>query len=212
MNYFDLINKCLLELNFKTCNAFTDLVSNDHKRIKNILNIINAEVCGFDNWNFLLRKVELDYPKNMGEILNTVPGRIQSLFVDEAKYTFCEDTDKFLSNGKHSNIYSVFNDKILMPISDSDKIIKINYYTNNFAQDSTGTDIPTMEAEDDISVVPFPFIEPILVYGTCMRFKGNPDYTKFSFWYGMYKDALANMRSKLTIDAHNTPTIKVSRF
>ena len=35
MNYLELINKCLVELNYKTVNAFSELVKNDHKKIKN---------------------------------------------------------------------------------------------------------------------------------------------------------------------------------
>ena len=35
MNYFDLVNKCLVELNYKQVNAFSELTKNDHKKIKN---------------------------------------------------------------------------------------------------------------------------------------------------------------------------------
>lgn len=211
MNYFELINKCLVELNYKTCDKFTDLVKNDHEKIKNILNIINAEVCGFDNWNFLLRKMQVELPKDTGEIFNTVSGRIHSLYVEGTKYEFFNDFEKFLLNKQPSNSYSVFNDKILLPLLDKNKTIEIIYYTNNFAQDANGQDISSMTAEDDASVIPTPFAEPILVYGTCMRLKGNAEYSKFSYWYGMYKDSLANMRAKIGASALETPVIKISR-
>ena len=58
MNYLELINKCLVELNYKQVNAFSELVKNDHKKIKNIINLINTEVCRSDKWNFLLKKME----------------------------------------------------------------------------------------------------------------------------------------------------------
>lgn len=211
MNYFDLINKCLVELNYQTCDKFTDLVKNDHKKLKNILNIINAEVCGFDNWNFLLRKVQIDLPKNTGEIFNTISGRIHSIYIDNTKFKFFNDFEKFMLNKQPANSYSVFNDKILLPIFDLDKTIEIIYYTNNFAQDSDGQDIPSMAAEKDVSAIPIPFVEPILVYGTCMRLKGNTEYSKFSYWYGMYKDSLANMRAKIGASALETPVIKLTR-
>lgn len=211
MNYFELINKCLVELNYKQCSAFTDLVKNDHEKIKNILNIINAEVCGFDNWNFLLRKLEIYFPKDTGEILNTIQGRIHSLYIDNTKYEFFNDFEKFLLNKQPSNSYSVFNDKILLPLFDTDKTIEIIYYTNNFAQDASGQDISSMNDQNDTSVIPIPFIEPILVYGTCMRLKGNTEYSKFSYWYGMYKDSLANMRAKIGTSAFETPAIKLAR-
>lgn len=211
MNYFELINKCLVELNYKTCDTFTDLVKNDHEKIKNILNIINAEVCGFDNWNFLLRKIQIDLPKNTGEIINAVTGRIHSLYINNTKYEYFNDFEKFLLNKQPSNTYTVFNDKILLPIFDKNKIIEIVYYTNNFAQDAEGQDISSMSVKDDVSVIPMPFVEPILVYGTCMRFKGSAEYSKFSFWYGMYKDSLSNMRAKIGISAQETPQISIKR-
>jgi len=211
MNYFELINKCLVELNYKTCTDFGDLVKNDHEKIKNILNIINAEVCGFDNWNFLLRKLELSLSKNTGEILNTISGRIHSLYIDKTKLEYISDFEKFLLNKQPPNTFSVFNDKILLPLFDSDKTIEVVYYTNNFAQDVNAVDIPSMNLEDDASVIPFPFAEPILVYGTCMRLKGNTEYSKFTYWYGMYKDSLSNLRSKIGASAFETPQINISR-
>lgn len=211
MNYFELINKCLIELNYKTCIEFTDLVKNDHQKIKNILNIINAEVCGFDNWNFLLRKAQIELPKNTGEILNTLSGRIHSLYIDDIKYKFVDDFEKFLLNKQPTNSYSVFNDKFLLPLFDTNKTVEIIYYTNNFAQDEQGQDLASMNSSMDSSVIPMPFVEPILVYGTCMRLKGNTEYSKFSYWYGMYKDSLANLRAKIGANAFETPSIKISR-
>lgn len=211
MNFFELINKCLVELNYKQCAEFTDFVKNDHEKIKNILNIINAEVCGLDNWNFLLRKIQIDLPKNTGEIMNTIPGRIHSLYIDNAKYEFFNDFEKFLLNKQPSNTYTVFNDKILLPLFGENKNIEVVYYTNNFAQDIEGQDISMMSKSEDFSVIPVPFVEPILVYGTCMRLKGNAEYNKFSYWYGMYKDSLANMRAKIGASALETPTIKIAR-
>lgn len=211
MNYFELINKCLIELNYKTCDSFTDLVKNDHEKIKNILNIINAEVCSFDNWNFLLRKMQIELPKNTGETFNIVSGRIHSLYIDNAKYEFYSDFEKFMLNTQPSNCYSVFNDKILLPVFDENKTIEVIYYTNNFAQDADGSDISSMKQETDMSVIPSPFVEPILVYGTCMRLKGNTEYSKFSYWYGMYKDSLANLRAKIGANALSAPQISIKR-
>lgn len=211
MNYFDLINKCLVELNYKKCRSFVELTKNDHEKIKNILNIINAEVCGFDNWSFLLRRVEIVLPKNTGEIVNTIPGRIHSLFVDGVKYDYYSDFEKFLLNKQPSNTFTSFNDKLLVPIFDQDKTIEVVYYTNNFAQDAEGLDIAEMTAETDVSVVPMPFVEPVLVYGTCMRLKANPEYGKFNYWFGMYKEAMANLRSKIGTNALETPQIRLFR-
>lgn len=211
MNYFELINKCLVELNYKKCRSFVELTKNDHEKIKNILNIINAEICGFDNWSFLLRKAEVILPANTGEITNTISGRLHSLFIGGTKYNYYSDFEKFLLNQQPSNTFSSFNDKLLFPIFNQQKTIEIIYYTNKFAQNEDGEDISSMQDEADTSIVPMPYLEPILVYGTCMRLKGNPQYTKFNYWFGMYKDALATMRSKIGTSAQEVPTIKLER-
>jgi len=211
MNYFDLINKCLVELNYKKCRTFVELTKNDHEKIKNILNIINAEVCSFDNWSFLLRKVQITLPKNTGEILNTVKGRIHSIYIDGVKYNYYSDFEKFLLNNQPSNTYSSFNDTLLVPLFNQDKIIEVIYYTNQFAQNASGEDVAQMDLETDIPVIPVPFVEQILVYGTCMRLKANPEHSKFSYWFGMYKEAIATLRSKIGTSALETPQIKLFR-
>ncbi|MBP7212331.1 hypothetical protein KBA27_05800, partial [bacterium] len=136
---------------------------------------------------------------------------INSLVIDKIKYSFVEDYDRFLMNTESANTYSVFNDKILFPQFCEDKPVDITYYTNNFAKDADGNDIQSMSAENDKPLIPEIFAEPILVYGACMRFKGNPEYTKFNYWYSMYKTALATMRSKIATSANATPTIKLYR-
>lgn len=211
MNYFDLINKCLVELNYKTCDSFTDLVKNDHKKIKNILNIINAEICNFNNWNFLLRKITLYLPKNTCETYNSINGRIYSVFIDKIKYQYIEDFEKFMQHACPSNSYTVFNDKLLFPTFSDNKNIEVIYYTNYFAKNSDTEDIETMTLESDYSAIPNPFAEPLLIYGTCMRLKGSTGYPKFSYWYDMYTKALANMRSTISPNALETPKIRVSR-
>lgn len=211
MNYLDLINKCLIELNYKQVYAFSELTKNDHKKIKNILNILNSEICGYDNWHFLLREAEISLPKNTTEIENTINGRISSLIIDGIKYDYYEDFEKFFINSQPSNTYSIFNNKILLPEFDSDKAVKILYYTKNYALSSDNTEKSVMEESVDMSLIPEPFAEPLLVYGTCMRLKGNPQHIRFNYWYGMYKDALANMRSKISVNANQTPSVKMFR-
>ena len=45
MNFLEIINKCLIELNYKPVNTFAELTKNEHKKIKNILNLLNGEIC-----------------------------------------------------------------------------------------------------------------------------------------------------------------------
>lgn len=213
MNYLEIINKCLMELNYKRVRTFEELIKNDHAKIKNIINIINAEICTFDNWNFLLRKTQLKLPKNTAEIENTINGKINTLYIDNKKLTYTSDFEGFLLNKNiNTEKYSVLNDKLLLPKYQQDKTIEIVYYTNDFAKTSDNKEKARLEYETDVSLIPEPFVEPLLVYGTCMKMKANPQYSKFSYWLSMYKENLASMRSKLCTDAQQHPNIVIQRF
>ncbi len=211
MNYLELINKCLVELNYKQVNAFSELVKNDHKKIKNILNLVNTEVCRMDKWNFLLKKNTFKLPKNTGEIENNIRGRITLLLVDGVKYEYYEDFKKFLTNTQPLYTYSEFNDKLLFPIFNEEKTVEVVYYTSDSALDKEGNYKLSLTTEEDMSLIPESFVEPILVYGTCMRLKANPQHVKFSYWLSMYKDALANLRAKNSVSVDVSPQIKLSR-
>ena len=209
MQYFDLINKCLVELNYKKVNNFSELIKNDHLKIKNILNIVNAEICTFDDWNFLLRKKTLTLPSNTGEIKNTINGRIKTLSVDDLKYEFSEDYEQFLFDKIKDKTYSILNDMLLMPVFDKEKEINIVYYTNNFVKNSNSEEKMQMTEGSDETIIPDPFAEPLLVYGACMKMKANLEYPKFNYWNAMYNKALATLRSKLLTSATQTPAIKI---
>ena len=211
MNYLEIVNKCLIELNYKQVNAFSELIKNDHKKLKNIINVINAELCNFDNWNFLLRKSVLHLSKGETEIDNTIAGRIESLIADGNVLEYYEDFEKFFTNTQPSNTYSIFNNKILLPEYDRDIDIDVIYYTKNCAINESGEEILELTDGTDESLIPMPFAEPLLVYGACMRLKGNPQHVRFNYWYGMYKDALANLRAKVSITTDDIPTIKTHR-
>ncbi len=193
MNYLELINKCLVELNYKQVNAFAELTKNDHRKIKNIINVLNAEVCGCDKWEFLACEMTQTVSAHTKKI-SAPNGRIEEVRLDGQKITL-----------------ETFGSEIILPDFNKDTQVSIIYYTNNCAVDAGGVQKTLMEAADDQTLVPMPFAEPILVYGTCMRLKGNPQHVRFNYWYNMYKDALANLRSKSCLDANAAPSVKLFR-
>lgn len=211
MNYLDIINKCLVELNYKKVGNFQELVKNDHLKIKNILNIINAEICTFDNWNFLLRKKIISLPANTSEIINTINGKIHTLSIEGKKLTYSPNFENFLLSKVSDSNYSVLNDVLLFPKYNKEKSIDVVYYTNYFVKDTSGNEKARFETATDVSLIPEPFVEPLLVYGTCMKMKANPQYSKFSYWLNMYKENLATMRSKLCTDAQQSPYVVIQR-
>ena len=211
MNYLELINKCLVELNYKQVNAFSELTKNDHKKLKNIINVINTEICNSDRWNFLQRKVVLTLPKNTGEIENPIEGRISTIIVGGTKLTYCEDFEKFFLNSQPQGTYSLYDNKILLPMFNTEKSVEVLYYTKNCAKSADGVEKFALENFDDTSLIPDMFSEPLLVYGACMRLKGNPEHVRFSYWLSMYKDALANMRSRICPSVDEIPSVKMFR-
>lgn len=211
MNYLDIINRCLIELNYKQVNTFSELVKNEHKKIKNIINLINTEVCTSSCWQFLQRKLNIVLPENTGEVLNNVPGRIETIIIDKQKLEYHENFEDFFMNTQPPSTYSFYDDKILLPLFDKEKTLKVLYYTKNCAKDFQGTEKFSMENADDESLIPENFAEPLLVYGTCMRLKGNPQHIRFSYWLSMYNDALANLRSKIAKTADYSPSVKLFR-
>ena len=211
MKFLELINKCLLELNYKTVNSLSELVKNDHKRILNILNIINKEVCQSGKWDFLLRRAKFILPPNTTEIDNNVNGRILYLFIDGKRYRFSENIEKFMEGSQNGGYYSSFHDKLLFPKFDKEKVIDVIYYSNNCVQEENGNEKTDFEDIKDCSLIPMPFVEQILVYGTCLRLKGNPQHFKFSYWMSMYKEALANLKSKTSVSVDNAPKVRLFR-
>ena len=211
MNYFEILNKCLVELNYKQVNSFSELTKNEHKKLKNIVNVINKEICLSEKWNFLLRTTTLSLPKNTGQIKNTVQGKIATVMIDGKIFKYYDNFEKFFTNSQPQGTYTSFNDMLLFPIFNKNKEIEIIYYTSNSATSKEGNEKTELEEENDKTLIPTVFAEPLLVYGACMRLKGNPQHVRFNYWYGMYKDALSNMKAKLAVDANTAPVVNLFR-
>ena len=211
MNYFEILNKCLIELNYKQVNSFSELTKNEHEKLKNLVNIINKEICLSEKWNFLLRTTTLSLPKNTGQIKNTVQGKIATVMIDGKIFKYYDNFEKFFTNSQPQGTYTSFNDMLLFPIFNKNKEIEIIYYTSNSATSKEGDEKTELEEETDKTLIPTVFAEPLLVYGACMRLKGNPQHVRFNYWYGMYKDALSNMKAKLAVDANTAPVVNLFR-
>ena len=211
MNYLGIINKCLSELNYRQVEEFSELEKPEHMRIMNHINLISMEICSSDNWNFLLRREILTLESGTTELENTINGQILAVYIDDKEYKYCEDFQRFMTDDKLKRFFSIFNDKILLPEFDEDKLINIIYYTRNTAVTTDGEEKSKLEDADDISLIPENFIEPILVYGTCLRLKGDTQHYKYNYWQTMYNSAVAMMRSDIAVDADYAPYVRIIR-
>ena len=211
MNYLEIINKCLSELNYRQVEEFSELEKPEHQRIMNHINLISAEICSSDNWNFLLRREILTLEAGATELENTINGQILAVYIDDKEYKYCEDFQRFMTDDKLKRFFSIFNDKILLPEFDEIKLINILYYTRNTAVTTDGEEKSKLEDADDISLIPENFIEPILVYETCLRMKGDTQHYKYNYWQSMYNSAVAIMRSDIAVDADYAPYVRIIR-
>ena len=211
MNYLEIINKCLAELNYRQVEDFSELEKPEHMRIMNHINMISIEICSSDNWNFLLRREILTLESGTTELENTINGQILAVYIDDKEYKYCEDFQRFMTDDKLKRFFSIFNDKILLPEFDEDKLINIIYYTRNTAVTTDGEEKSKLEDADDISLIPENFIEPILVYGTCLRMKGDTQHYKYNYWQNMYNSSVAMMRSGIAVDADYAPYVRIIR-
>ncbi len=196
MEYFDLINSCLVELNFRKQLFFSNLTKLDHLKIKNLLNRVNAEICSSENWWFRESKTTMTINANTIEHSNPVNGKITGIIIDNLEYFYDYDFEKFYKNTYSGQTYSFFNDKILFPKLSENKTATIFYLTNNFAKNAAGELKSSMVLEDDTSIIPESFQESILVYGVCTRFKAMPTNPKYQHWLSEYTNALRNLRSQ----------------
>ncbi len=209
MNYLELVNKILIEMNYRTVLNFDELVKQDHVKIKQILSRINTEICTSYDWDFLLRESSLSIPPYTSKIVNPIFGRIDSLSIDGIFYRFQPNYKKLLYNESGSQSFSVFDNYILIPKFDEPKTAMVTYYTDNSVVDINGKEQAVFENETDVSLLPLPYAEMVLVYGTCMKFKGNPNHVKFKYWFSMFNDALANLRAKSVRSSYDFPFISI---
>lgn len=125
MNYLELINKCLVELNYKQVNTFSELTKNEHNKLKNIINIINSEICTSDKWNFLIRNKKLTLSKNSGEIENTIDGRIKDIIVDGKSMSILQILNTFLQTLNLQALIAYSMTKFFFQLLTKTKLLKL---------------------------------------------------------------------------------------
>lgn len=211
MNYLELINKCLVELNYKSVGAFDDLITGDHKRLKEIINRLNNElVLGYD-WSFREAKSMITLISGEFEHYYPIDGKISAVYYDDNKCFFEPDYEKFYRDVNHEQAYSIYANKFLMGAFDEDTDINIFYYSNKPAKSTTGELKDELSLESDESVIPAEYASNVLVYGACMRFKAMPNHPKYKHWSGEYLRALRSLQGANIKCEGQEPAIKVNR-
>lgn len=207
MNYFEIINKCLIELNYKPVTAFAKLTKNDYIRLKNVINRLNSDVVTSEPYWFRQKKTTITVDSDTEYDL-TFDGKITDVFEDDTRYIFDNDYTHFYNDSGSGTTYGFYGGKLLFTPVTTSKTVTIYYVTNNPATDSTGvTEKDEMALETDLSIIPERYRESILINGSCMKFKGLVTHPKYQHWSNEYAKALSNMKAECLNTQEDKPKI-----
>lgn len=154
MKFLELINKCLVELNYREVAGWNGLSLNDHKRLKDIISRLNSQICASENWPFLEREMGFRLHAGENRVSNPVNGSITCLLVDGTQFTYSSDTKAFLVGNPPSGKFTAYGGFLYLPRFEQNVECKILYNTDDSAQDDDLNEKKYMENETDESLVP----------------------------------------------------------
>lgn len=203
MNYFEIINATLIEMNYSAVASFSDLTKSEHKRLMNVINRLNKEICSRNN-NFYFRQMVKNtniYADKIEYSIN-ISGKINKILGQTADYLFESDYTKFYSANPPQNSYGIYGEKILFPAVNDN--IKIFYVTENFVKNKNGDLKTDFEYETDESIIPANYVEKLFINGAAYNFKQNTAHPKYLHWKKAYDMALADIMAsaKNTTDSN----------
>ena len=205
--YFEIFTKVLNELSWREVSDFDEITKSEHKRVLNLINSTNSEVLCSYIWDFQIEKTKITLDENQTTILEDFGGKIISIWEGTKKYKYIHPT--ILTNEKqsHCDCYSSIGDLIITMPSAKERKLSVIYVSDLYAQDENGTKKLKMENKNDTSIIPLPYLEPILVYGTLIKVKANPSFVKFGYWRTLFYNAISNLRTSGTKSYEDSPRI-----
>ena len=212
MNYLELINLTLQELNFKTVSDFSELVKPDYKKVATIVSRVNDNILHGNDWQFLMRELVLDVAPNATSAPFPFNMKIKNAYLDNLLLCYTSAIDNYFSNRFHAHQFTIFDGKVLFLPADKPRKLKLIYKTKNSAKTAAGEEIPLMTHGSDTTLMPVHHARSIVVFGACMEFKSDPSHPKYKHWRSLFTDAYAQMRSQSEFVADSYPKIKLPRW
>ena len=206
MNFLEIINAVLLELNYSVVSDFSELTKPEHVRLKQVINRINKEVCSLsDNFYFRQRTKEIALDKDVIEYPLNIEGKITKVVSSSASYRFQPDYNLYFFDSIPEKSYSFYGENILISPSNDD--IRIFYVCSKFVKDKNDELKENFEDETDTSIIPEGFHDRIFINGAAMNFKQNPSHPKYVHWSKEYDKAIRTLSGNAKCDINQNTKI-----
>lgn len=195
MNYFEIINKTLVELNYAPVATYSDLTKIEHKRLMDVINRLNKEICNL-NPNFYFRQIikKTTLYSDKTEYSLDINGKISKVVGEKGEYSFEPDYTKFFGSLAPQMAYSFYGGKYIF--SPADDKICIFYSTDNFVIAKNDELKSDFSSETDKSIIPENFQEKLFINGGAYNFKQNSAHPKYAHWKQEYNKALSELMSE----------------
>ncbi len=195
--YFDLCNDVLEELYYEKAETFEELdTMAEGRRVKKMLNQALSYICNNENqgWEFRNKGTQLILVPNMNTY-DRPNGYIEYMkYTDEDIVLQYVEDHKYLPNVSYGLpvMYYISNDMLNLYPTPSEgqgnKVIKIEYYTDNFAEDACGLGKPDMKFASDVPIIP-PRHRDILIWKVCADWRGNMADGHYAHYESKFKRA-----------------------
>ena len=97
MNYFEIFNKVLLELNYRAVQTFDAIYKSEHKKILDAINRVNNEVLASYEWDFLEKQTLLDVLEGQNTYQLPFKGCIKAVYKDSERVLYTANSEDLLS-------------------------------------------------------------------------------------------------------------------
>lgn len=195
--FFELCNEVLEELYYEKVDTFEELDNiTEGRRVKRMLNQALEYICNNENeaWQFRNKTTELVLVSGMN-VYDRPNGFIEYMkYTDEDIVLQYIDNYKYLPNQNDGLpvLYYISDDKLnLFPCpteADENRTIRIEYYTNNFAEDCNGVGKCKMTCGCDVPIIP-PRHRDILVWKVCADWRANDRDGHYEHYEAKFKRA-----------------------
>jgi len=207
MTFLEIINKALIELNFKPITSLSS-TKIDQVKLRNAINRVNKSIVLSNDFWFRQNKTTLVVDDSI-EFANPATGKILFIKDNAIHYRYELDYTKIYDGTSAGLVYSFFGDKILFPSSDPSVTVDIYYLTDSPAVNASGVEISEMTTITDVSIIPDKYQETVLVNGACMQFKAMVTHPKYQHWKTEYIKAIAELRAECLNDSEERPSISI---